>query len=96
MPSIAQPESLTLQQDMMSRLLNDHLGRDWRDVIATIKVPTMIVMADKSHFESPLLWQWLNNHIKGSRLEVIKGAGHGFYETHPDVFNHLAMDFLKK
>jgi non-heme chloroperoxidase len=96
MPSTTKPETLTLQQDMMSRLLNDHLGRDWRDVITTINVPTMIVMADKSHFESPLLWEWLNNNIKGSRLEVIKGAGHGFYETHPDVFNNLVIDFLKK
>jgi non-heme chloroperoxidase len=90
------PENPTLQQEMMSRLLNDHLGRDWRDVITNIKVPTMIVMGGKSHFASPLLWNWLQETIKGSRLEVIQEAGHGFYESHPDAFNGLMMDFLKK
>jgi pimeloyl-ACP methyl ester carboxylesterase len=90
------PETPTLQQEMMSRLLNDHLGRDWRDVIPNIKVPTMIVMGGTSHFASPLLWTWLQENIKGSRLEVMKEAGHGFYESHPDAFNGLVMDFLKK
>jgi pimeloyl-ACP methyl ester carboxylesterase len=90
------PESMSLQQDMMSRLLTDHLARDWRDVIPNIKVPTMIVMGGKSHFASPLLWDWLQKNIQGSRLEIIKEGGHGFYESHPDIFNALLIDFLKK
>jgi non-heme chloroperoxidase len=90
------PENMSLQQDMMSRLLTDHLARDWRDVIPNIKIPTMIVMGGKSHFASPLLWDWLQKNIKGSRLEIIKEGGHGFYESHPDIFNALLIDFLKK
>jgi non-heme chloroperoxidase len=90
------PQNMTLKEDMMLRLLNDHLGRDWRDVIPTIKVPTMIIMGGKSHFESPLLWNWLQANIKGSRLEIIKEGGHGYYETHPVLFNSLVIDFLKK
>ncbi len=92
----SKPESLTPQQEMMSRLLNDHLGRDWRDIIPTIKVPTMILMGGKSHFASPLLWNWLNKNIKGSELKIIKEGGHGYYESHPDEFNALVLDFLKK
>ena len=92
----SKPENLTLQQEMMSRLLNDHLGRDWRDIIPTIKVPTMILMGGKSHFASPLLWDWLNQNIKGSELKIIKEGGHGYYESHPDEFNALVLDFLKK
>jgi pimeloyl-ACP methyl ester carboxylesterase len=91
----SKPENQTLQQDMMDRLLTDHLARDWRDAVSAIKVPTMIVMGGKSHFASPLLWEWLHNTIKGSRIEIIKEAGHGFYESHPDVFNNLVLDFLK-
>lgn len=89
------PENLTVQQDMMGRLLTDHIARDWRDVIGTIKVPTMIVMGGKSHFASPLLWNWLRENIKGSRLEILEDAGHGFYESHPEPFNKLAIDFLR-
>ncbi len=89
------PENQTFQQDMMSNLLNDHLGRDWRDVLPTIKVPTLIIMGGKSHFQSPLLYQYLKETIKGSRLEVIRGGGHGYYETHPAEFNQLVIEFLK-
>ena len=90
------PENMTLQQDMMLRLLNDHLGRDWRDVMPTIKVPTLVLMGGKSHFESPLLWNWLKDNIKGSELEIIKEGGHGYYESHPELFNKIVIDFLKK
>lgn len=93
--SPAKPENMTLRQDMMGRLLNDHLARDWRDVIPSIKIPTMIVMGGKSHFASELLWNWLHENIKNSRLEIIKEAGHGFYDSHPVEFNKLALDFLK-
>jgi non-heme chloroperoxidase len=92
----SKPEKLTLQQEMMSQLLNDHLGRDWRDIIPTIKVPTMILMGGKSHFASPLLWDWLNKTIKGSQLKIIKEGGHGYYESHPEEFNVLVLEFLKK
>jgi pimeloyl-ACP methyl ester carboxylesterase len=84
-----------LKQDMMERLLNDHLVRDRRDVIPTIKVPTMIVMGGKSHFASQLLWDWLHNNLQGSRLEIIQDAGHGFYDSHPEQFKSLVLDFLK-
>jgi pimeloyl-ACP methyl ester carboxylesterase len=81
---------------MMLRLLNDHLGRDWRDIIPTIKVPTLILMGGKSHFESPLLNNWLHESIKGSQLEIIKEGGHGYYESHPEQFNSLVIAFFKK
>lgn len=78
----------------MSMLLTDHLVRDWRDVIPTIKVPTMIVMGGASHFASPLLWNWLQENIQSSRLEVIEEAGHSFYDSHPNDFKSLALNFL--
>jgi non-heme chloroperoxidase len=92
---IGQDEPNDLKKKVMRRLLLDHLANDWRDIIPTIKVPTMIIMGGKSHFASPLLWEWLHTNIQGSRLEIMQDAGHGFYESHPDVFNKLAIDFLK-
>jgi pimeloyl-ACP methyl ester carboxylesterase len=89
-------ENRTIPQEMMSNLLNDHIGRDWRDVLPAIKVPTLIIMGGKSHFHSPLLYQYLNSTIKGSRLEIIREGGHGYYETHPAEFNKIVIDFLKE
>jgi non-heme chloroperoxidase len=33
--------------------------------------------------------------IPGSRLEVVKGAPHGFAATHAQQLNALMLDFLK-
>jgi peroxiredoxin len=33
--------------------------------------------------------------IKGSRLEVVQGAPHGFAATHAQQLNTLMLDFLK-
>lgn len=55
----------------------------------------MIIMGGKSHFASQLLWNWLHNNIQWSWLEIMEDAGHGFYDSHPDVFNKLAIAFLK-
>jgi non-heme chloroperoxidase len=33
--------------------------------------------------------------IKGSRLEVIQGAPHGFAATHAQQLNALMLDFLR-
>ncbi len=57
---------------MMVRLLTTHLANDWRDIFPTIKVPTMILMGGKSYFASQLLWNWMKETIKGSKLEVIE------------------------
>lgn len=89
------PEKLTNQQYMMSQLLNDHLGRDWRDVLPTITVPTLILMGGRSHFNSPVLWAWMKETIKGSQLKVIQDGGHGYYESHPDQFISIVVDYFK-
>ncbi len=89
-----QKESKTIREMMMARLLTEHLANDWRDIIPTIKVPTMILMGGKSHFASPLLWNWLHDTIEGSRLEIIEEGGHGYYTTHPQVFNKLVKEYF--
>ena len=92
---IGQGETNALKKKVMRRLLLDHLANDWRDIIPTIHVPTMIIMGGKSHFASQRLWDWLHTNIKNSRLEIMHDAGHGFYDSHPGIFNKLVIDFLR-
>lgn len=89
-------KKLSLQEKMMARLLTHHLSNDWRDIIPTIKIPTLILMGGKSHFSSPLLWNWLTSNIESSKLEIIDEGGHGYYESHPDIFNAALMEFFLK
>jgi pimeloyl-ACP methyl ester carboxylesterase len=92
---IGQNETNALKKKVMRRLLLDHLANDWRDIISTIQMPVMIIMGGKSHFASQPLWNWLHTNIKESRLEIMQDAGHGFYDSHPEIFNKLVIDFLR-
>lgn len=89
-----QKSEKSLRDEMLTRLLTTHLSNDWRDIVPTIKIPTLIVMGGESHFNSPLLWYWLNENIQGSTLEIMEEAGHGFYESHPEEFARLVKDFF--
>ena len=87
----------TLRDKMLTRLLRDHLARDWRDIIPTIKIPTMILMGGASHFASSLLSNGLQDNIKGSELQVIsaeENGTHGMHSANPKKFNKLVIDFL--
>lgn len=89
-----QKENKTTRDIMIVRLLTTHLANDWKDILPTIKIPTMILMGGKSHFASPLLWDWLNKTIEGSQLEIISEGGHGYYESHPQIFNQKLKSFF--
>lgn len=80
--------------EAMAGIWKDHIANDWSDVIPQIKVKTLIVMGDQSHFAAEPLWRFMHESIEGSRLEVIRGAGHMVYTEAADTFNSLALDFL--
>ena len=69
---------------------------DFRKDLAAITVPTCVVHGDADRIVpmdvSALPTQEM---IKGSRLEIIKGAPHGFNATHAPQLNKLMIDFLK-
>ena len=83
----------------LSRLVREHLSRDWRDVTASIRVPTLILMGAGSHFGAPELWAYLRDAIPGSRLEVVpadQGGGHMLHRENPERFNALVLSFLNE
>jgi pimeloyl-ACP methyl ester carboxylesterase len=82
-----------------TKLVREHLCRDWRDVIPTIKVPTLILVGEASHFGSPELWAWLHDSIEGSELVVFgkdEGGIHDMHEANPDKYNSLVLKFLSE
>jgi pimeloyl-ACP methyl ester carboxylesterase len=65
---------------------------DWRDVIPTINIPTLVIGAKKSI----AMWQsneWTHNHINGSRFEVFE-AGHMMFIEEADRFNKTVISFI--
>jgi pimeloyl-ACP methyl ester carboxylesterase len=64
----------------------------WR--LKEIKIPTLIFTAD---FDSKLcidIAELMNNQIAGSKLVVMKNAGHIMNMEKPAEFNKLMMDFI--
>ena len=69
---------------------------DFRQDLKKIKVPTLIVHGDADRIV-PFDVSGKRSHetIKGSRLDVLKGAPHGFAATHTQQLNALMLGFLR-
>lgn len=68
---------------------------DFRADLVGITIPTLIVHGDSDRIV-PLAASAARSHalIAGSRLEVLRGAPHGFTETHGTELNGLLLDFI--
>ena len=68
---------------------------DFREDLKKFTVPTLIVHGDSDRIV-PFEVSGKRSHemIPGSRLEVLKGAPHGFAATHAQQLNDLLLDFL--
>lgn len=69
---------------------------DFRADLAKFAIPTCIVHGDSDRIVPiEVSGRLAHDMIKGSRLEVIEGAPHGFAATHADRLNQLMLDFLR-
>jgi pimeloyl-ACP methyl ester carboxylesterase len=89
-------ESLKMPRKIAAALFLDHATRDWRDVIARIRLPTLIVAAEMSFFPSASQ-EWIARQIPGARLEIVAekdGGSHFMCFENPARFNALVRGFL--
>jgi len=72
-------------------------SHDTRDSLHKITQPTLIIVGDKDRIIPGLHHsEFLHEKIPNSRLEIIKGAGHGLPTDSVDIINNLIWDFLKE
>lgn len=67
---------------------------DSATTLATIDVPTLIVVGDEDAITPVKDARAMHLGIKGSRLEAIEGAGHISCLERPAAFNHILSEFL--
>ncbi|WP_296950747.1 alpha/beta fold hydrolase [uncultured Massilia sp.] len=69
---------------------------DFRADLAKFDVPTLVAHGDADRIV-PIEVSGQRTHalVKGSRLEVLQGAPHGFAATHAQQLNALMLEFLK-
>ena len=67
---------------------------DSTETLATIDVPTLVVVGSEDVLTPPSEAEILHDAIRGSRLEVIANAGHVSNLERPAAFNHVLTEFL--
>jgi 3-oxoadipate enol-lactonase len=68
---------------------------DSTPTLATIDVPTLIVVGEEDTLTPPHEAQAMHERIRGSRLEVIAGAGHICNLERPAAFTHVLSEFVE-
>jgi 3-oxoadipate enol-lactonase len=90
MGAAASPEALVAGLEaMMAR-------PDSTPTLATITVPTLVVVGDEDALTPRAQAEQLRDGIAGSRLEVIAGAGHVPCMERPAAFNFVLGEFMTR
>lgn len=67
---------------------------DSTPTLATIDVPTLIVVGEEDALTPPKESRLMHDGIAGSRLEILAGAGHVSNIERASAFNHVVGEFL--
>ena len=89
-------EIVKLPRRHAADLLYNHCSLDWRDVIKTIRLPTLVVGARASIFSAESQ-AWIAAQIPGAELEIFEadeGGSHFMCYENPAKFNALVDAFL--
>lgn len=68
--------------------------QDYRDVVSSISLPSLMVYGDESQFYSAELQQWINEAIKGSTMKVYENSDHSPHLWHKERFIYDLDQFV--
>ncbi|WP_329608905.1 alpha/beta fold hydrolase [Lentilactobacillus sp. SPB1-3] len=89
-------EQTNYDEQQNEPFLRDHAFQDWRDVIALMKVPLLIVAGKNSPYFNPEFAKATANLAKYGEYKVVSEAGHLVMAEQPREFNQIILKFLKK
>jgi len=71
------------------------LGRDLRPLLAKLKAPATIIQGDQDPIVPPEQAQFLHEHLPGSSLRLLPGAGHLPFWTQGETFNRILKEMIE-
>ena len=71
------------------------VNEDILPLLPKIKHETLLIWGDKDTETPPEMARKMNAGLSGSRLEIIKGAGHYAFADEPETFFNLVDSFLR-
>jgi non-heme chloroperoxidase len=87
-------ESSKLPTGPLSAILFDQTVQDYRDVLASIDVPTLICWGEHDALLPVSGAPYMQEHIRGARLELFADSGHCPFLDESDKFNRVVQEFL--
>jgi len=87
---------LKMGKESRSVLFINHATQDWRDVLPTITVPTLVVGGEASFFDHKGV-EWLATQIPGAKSKIYgkgDGGSHFVFWENAEGFNKTVDDFL--
>jgi pimeloyl-ACP methyl ester carboxylesterase len=75
-------------------LTSGELRSNFMDRLGELSMPVLFIQGEKDRLVPLALTREAQQHVPGSRLEVIPGAGHWPNRENPDVFNRSITTFL--
>jgi len=71
-------------------------AHDALDRLSDMRCPTLVSVAEDDILVPPRFAREIAARIPGAELQLIPGAGHGYFLERPDVFNALSLDFIAR
>lgn len=72
----------------------DHAFQDWRDIVALMPVPLLVVAGENSPYFNPDFTQAIKLLNKHAQIEIVHNAGHAVMAEQPEKFNELLERFI--
>jgi pimeloyl-ACP methyl ester carboxylesterase len=78
----------------VARLGNAFLDVNFTEELRRLDVPACIIVGDQDLLKGPRYAEILRGAIRGSRLSILRGAGHAASWESPSEFNRVVLEFL--
>ena len=85
----------SLRKESYLKTVEAFVSMDNLDSFSEIKVPSLILVGELDSLTPPTIAEEISRQIIGSRLKIVKGAGHLINIEKPAIFNKYVLNFLK-
>ena len=83
--------------ETVATLIEDMVAQDYRAMLATIALPTLLVYGRATNPVMPgEIGRWMQGRISGSELVELRGAGHSPFWDDPQGFVAAVADFARR
>ncbi|KAF2430610.1 alpha/beta-hydrolase [Tothia fuscella] len=90
-------QNLEMRSEDAATLLIEHASNDWRDVLPTINIPTLVIGGDKSLITTEGT-RFIGREIPNAKVRIFTEAekgSHFMYWENPELFNKVVEEFLQ-